>query len=69
MKPLSHDQLTDILYECKPENSWDGRSRLTDDSSKIPKGDGTWGVVSDHGNVEFYYRGNNGRLYYVGGMV
>jgi len=65
---MTEDEITDLLAEVQ-SSSWDGKKRLVKDSDKIKADGETWGIVSDHGNVEFAYRGRNGRLYYLGGIV
>jgi len=48
---------------------FDGKCRLVDDSSQVEADGETWGIVSDHGNVELCHKGRNGRLYWHGGLV
>lgn len=68
MKKLSIEQLENMLEDCKC-SPYDGKNRLVTDSDKVKADGENWGVVSDHGNVEFCYRGRNGRIYWIGGMV
>ena len=62
------EDLTEELREAEC-SSWDGRRRLVDCSSKVEADGFTWGIVSDHGNVELCHKGRNGRVYYHGGLV
>ncbi len=64
----SMDQLIEEFAEAK-WSSIDGKCRLVDDSSKVIADGHTWGVVSDHGNIELCHRGRNGHLYWHGGLV
>ena len=64
----SIEELEEELEECKC-SSYDGKCRLVSDSSKVEADGHTWGVVSDHGNVELCHKGRNGRIYWHGGLV
>jgi len=64
----SLETLQEELNEAT-KSSWDGKSRIVSDSDKIQADGQTWGVVSDHGNVELCHRGGNGRIYFHGGLV
>ena len=64
----SIEQLEEELYELQHPN-YDSVNRLVDDSSKVISDGQTWGIVSDHGNVELCHKGKNGRLYFHGGLV
>lgn len=59
-----HEELESI------KDCWiDGKLRLVEDSSQIEADGETWGIVSDHGNVELCHKGRNGRIYCHGGLV
>jgi len=67
-KERSLEQLERELEDarCSP---WDGQCRLVEDSVLVKADGETWGVVSDHGNVELCHKGRNGRIYWHGGLV
>jgi hypothetical protein len=67
-RKVSTEDLLDMLAEVG-ESSYDGKCRAVSDSSQIEADGEIWGVVSDHGNVELGYRGRNGHLYWLGGLV
>ena len=59
-----HEELETI------RESWiDGKLRMVNDSRAVQSDGETWGIVSDHGNVELCHKGRNGRIYYHGGIV
>jgi hypothetical protein len=62
------DELEAELREAEC-SSFDGKRRLVADSDDVHADGETWGIVSDHGNVELCHRGKNGRLYMHGGLV
>lgn len=67
-KQKSAEELQEILdgIQCR----WiDDVNRAVSDSSQVESDGEYWAVVSDHGNAEICYRGRNGRIYYVGGLV
>lgn len=66
MKTIS--ELLDIFQECQ-ESSYDGKCRCVKDSSEIKADGEMWAVISDHGNAEIAYKGLNGHIYWVGGIV
>lgn len=68
MKKRTPEQLSEELREAE-ESSFDGKCRLVGDAAEVKADGETWGVVSDHGNVELVHRGRNGRLYWHGGIV
>jgi hypothetical protein len=68
MKTMTTDELLETLENCQYSYG-DGKCRIVNDSSEIEADGEMWAVVNDHGNVEIGYKGRNGRLYWVGGLV
>ena len=64
----SIEELEAELHEAE-RSSWDGKRRLVADSTEVKADGETWGIVSDHGNVELCHKGRNGHLYFHGGLV
>ena len=62
------EQLQEEFENCK-RSSFDGKTRLVDSSVNVIADGETWGIVSDHGNVELCHKGKNGHIYYHGGLV
>lgn len=60
------DEISLEDVRCSP---WDGKNRLVEDSDEILPDGEIWGIVSDHGNVEFCIRGEGGDLTFLGGIV
>jgi hypothetical protein len=68
MKKYSTEDLIEILEEVG-ESSYDGKCRAVSDSSEVEADGEMWAVISDHGNAQICYKGRNGRMYWVGGLV
>ena len=62
------EELYSILQDIS-DRAYDGVKRTVSSSDDIEADGLPWAVVSDHGNVEIGYRGRNGRLYWIGGLV
>lgn len=67
-KKYTTEELYAALEECK-QSSFDGKNRCVSDSNDIEADGELWALVSDHGNAEIGYRGRNGRIYWIGGIV
>ena len=66
-KKYSTEDIIEILAEVG--ECWDGKCRAVSDSSEIKADGEMWAVISDHGNAEIGYKGRNGRMYWIGGVV
>ena len=64
----TYDELMELLEECE-SSSYDGKNRCVADSADIMADGQVWAVISDHGNAELGYKGKNGHLYWIGGLV